>query len=295
MIYRELKGNAPTSVMFGDNAWEIVNFLKSGQEAIHEEFFNRIVKGSRISGRTGTFGVDFQEAARLVLEGWDEGVELMHRGLQALVNVNAPGINRWKIDIAGEQPDILRAVGGDPRSMKRRAFSQGGKPIIHIVVNTAMQGDATDTQTRNYGIAILGLIDYLESRGKRVELDRLGVVTGGGLSHLRGRSMQGWKVKRADEPADLSAIAFAIAHPASHRKLVWAMRSFCHAVIPAGSAASITREDAELIGAPTAFLLDSVGSSGRLCDTPQSALILAGKRLNKAAGEDLIDIAELSV
>lgn len=289
MLHLEL-GNR--SCMFGDSAWEVVNFLRSpGMPPRHENFLRKVKTGG-MDSFVGALGCSYEDALRLVIEGWDEGVALMHHGLQTLIGVNAAGISRWKSDVAGEQPDIYRALGGDPRSMKRRAFSQGGKPIIHMVVNTAMQAGASDKQTRNYGIAILGLIDYLESRGKRVELDRLGVVTG--FSSVT-RSLQGWKVKRADETPDLSAIAFAIAHPASHRKLVWAMRSYCKSVVPAGSAARITKEDAALIGAEHAFLLDSVGNDGYRCSTPQEALILAGERLNKAAGEQLVDTDELKV
>lgn len=285
------------SCMFGDSAWEVVNFLRSPSSvAVYPSFLSRVQSGG-YDWSTGALGCSYEQALRLVIEGWDEGVQLMHHGLQTLIGVNASGISRWKADVAGEQPDIYRALGGDPRDMRRRAFSQGGKPIIHIVVNTAMQAGATDVQTRNYGIAILGLIDYLESRGKRVELDRLGVVNGrngyGTGPSTSGRSLQGWKVKSASEAPDLSVIAFSIAHPASHRKLVWAMRSHCKAVEPAGSAARITKEDAALIGAEHAFLLDSVGQDGAKCETPQSALILAGERLNKAAGEELVDISEL--
>lgn len=285
------------SCMFADSVWEAVQFLKSKQtpEARWPDFLRKVRDpNARVQGKMlGTLGVNYNEALTLAEEGWQEGVAMMHHGLAALIGVNAPGINRWKHDVAGEQPDIFRAIGGDPRSMRRKAFSQGGKPVIHIVVNTAMQGFATDKQTTNYGIALLGLVDYLESRGKRVELDRLGVVTSSGMRV--GRSLQGWKVKRAAEHMDLSAVAFAIAHPACHRKLIWAMRSFCNAVVPAGSAASITKADCELIDAGHAFMIDSVGDDGPRCNTPQEALILAGKRLNHAAGEQLVDINELRV
>lgn len=290
MLYIE---KPSVSCMFGDSAWEVVQFLRNPNLKMplsHQEFYHKVKSDSRY-GITGTLGCSWEEAMRLVLEGWQEGVDLMHDGLQTLIGVNAPGINRWRNDVAGEQPDIYRTLSGDPRDMKRRNFSKGNRPIVHIVVNTAMQAMATDVQTRNYGIAILGLIDFLESRGRRVELDRLGVVTGS----FNGRSMQGWKVKTAEEPADLAAIAFALAHPASHRKLVWSMRSYCKAVVPAGGAAAITQADAELIGAGHAFLLDSVGRDGSRCNTPQEALILAGERLNKAAGEMLVDTNELKV
>lgn len=285
------------SCMFADSVWEAVHFLRSKEtsESDWPEFLKKVRDPTnRVeNAMLGTLGVNYNDALRLAEQGWDEGVKLMHHGLRSMIGVNASGINRWRNDVAGEQPDIYRAIGGDPRSMRRKAFSQGGKPVIHIVVNTAMQGNASDKQTLNYGIALLGLIDYLESRGKRVELDRLGVVTrdfGSGA-----RSLQGWKVKRASESADLSAIAFAIAHPACHRKLIWAMRSFCKALRPAGSAASITRADCKLIDAEHAFMIDSVGNDGPRCKTPQDALILAGERLNKAAGEQLVNLSELRV
>lgn len=281
-------------VQFADSGWEAVQWIRATPDA----GWNRGHTGSNApvqqwGSRLGTGEVDKEGAFRLVTEGWEEGVAKMHHGLHAMLNVNAPGINRWRHDVAGEQPDIYRALGGDPRAMRRRAFTKGSKPIIHIIVNTAMKAGAKDTHTMNYGIAILGLIDYLESRGKRVELDRLGVVSGDFLDGRR--SMQGWKVKRADEAPDLSAIAFAIAHPASHRRVVWAMRERGHSFRSHGAPASITPQDAERIGSGGAFILDSVGNDAHRCTTPMDALRLAAERLNKAAGEELVCMGDLTV
>jgi hypothetical protein len=273
---------------FADSGYEAVQWLRANPKFA---WSGPSQGGSRV-GALGTLGVNYDQALDLVEEGWHEGVALMNTGLQTLLATNAPGINRWKHDVAGEQPDIYRAIAGEPASMRRRNFSKGSKPIIHIVVNTAMQGSATDVQTANYGVALLGLIDFLESRGKRVELDRLGVVTGTS-GNWGNRSLQGWKVKRAEESPDLAAIAFAIAHPAAHRKIVWALREHGRYFRETGSAASITREDAIMIGSPDAILIDSVAGEGMRCNSPQGALRLAAERLNRAAGETLIDMEEI--
>lgn len=292
-------------VQFCDSAWEAVQYIRSTEVApwmIESRIGGVIVPKKTGSMRPvmfndndamlGTGGVDLPKAMKLVEEGWEEGLSLIHHGLQAILEYNAPGINRWRHDVAGEQPDIARFLGGDPRDMHRRAFFKGSKPIIHMVVNTALHGGATPRQVMNYGVGLVGLVDYLESRGKRVELDRLGVVYGGFGDK---RSMQGWKVKRAEEPLDLASVAFALAHPASHRRLVWAMRERGLGFRSHGAPASINENDAKLIGSEGAFIIDSVGTEGSHCDSPQSALLLAAKRLNKAAGEELVDLKELEV
>lgn len=231
---------------------------------------------------------DFDHALQLAKFGWHEGADRVHYGLAALLAYTGGGVSPWRYDMAGDVPDVPRYLAGVPDCMKRRTRQNGNKPIVHIMLNTALSGSADYEQIMNYGIAIAGLVDYLENHGRRVELDRVGIVSDGGS--LGGVwSMQGWKVKRAEEPLDLAATAFATAHPSSHRRLVWGMRERCP-VGGYGSPQKLKPKHAAMIDAEGAFILDSLGHDYARATTLLGALQLAAERLNAAAGETLVEI-----
>ena len=64
----------------------------------------------------------------------------------------------------------------------------------------------------------MGLIDLLEQSGKRVELD---LVHGSRVSKASIRARV--RVKDSNAPLDIERIAFAIAHPASFRRIAFSI------------------------------------------------------------------------
>lgn len=271
-------------VAFADGGlWEVADFLKKPR---HQSYLSRSMYGRATNELHG--GLTFEGAIRTAQEGWHDGVELVHdlmSGVPLLENM--VGVADWRYDACGEMPDVPRYVSGDPLHMRRRTRQSGSRPIIHIVVNTALVGGSTPTQQTNYGVALCGLIDWLEAKGKRVELDRVGVVDDG----LR-RTMQGWKVKRATDALDLPAVVFALAHMASHRHLVWGMRERMQAV--GWTPVRVKQSDVEHFNADGALIIDCVLGDGLVCNTVAGACLLAAQRLNDAAGEDICDIEELA-
>lgn len=285
------KDNESVGVAFADEGlWEVADFLK---RPIHLTY--RGEWDARTEGYDRHGGLTQSEAVRVAQEGWHEGTQMVHDLLTGVALLeNKPGISNTRLDVAGHIPDIGRYLSGDPAHMIRHTRRDGAHPVIHIVVNTALAGSSTAKQQTNYGVGMCGLIDWLEASGKRVELDRLGVVQNSGGIYLRDggkRSFQGWKVKRAADPLDLSSVVFALAHAASHRHLVWGMRRRMSKVT--WMPKQVLQEDVAHIGAEGAFIVDSVLDAGLQCETVAGACLLAAKRLNDAAGEDLCDMEAL--
>jgi hypothetical protein len=143
---------------------------------------------------------------------------------------------------------------------------------------------------RNYGAAITAMVGQIEATGRQVELD---VVFVDELKHER--AVLGWKVKRAGDTVDLSAVAYSLAHPAAFRRIGFAMieRTPQRNQTPGyGRCGSLTKELAETIGAGEAFLLGGVGVSSGACSSMQGALKFAAQQINKAAGETLVDVRD---
>jgi hypothetical protein len=269
-------------VAFADEGlYEVAHFLERPR---HESYRS---EGSN-TANSMYGGLSFDGALRVAQDGWHEGVGLVHELLAGLpIMENATGVANWKRDVCGSIPDVPRFLSGEPTYMLRHARQEGSSPVIHIVVNTALVAGSTANQQTNYGAGLCGLIDWLEAKGKRIELDRLGVVDDG-----RRRSFQGWKIKRAADNLDLAATVFALAHLASHRHLVWGMRE--RMIHLHWRPVRVTQADAHRIGAEGALIVDSVLSDGAQCNTVAGACLLAARRLNHAAGDDICDIEELT-
>lgn len=271
------------SVRFGRSPTEVAEYLNSRPQSWARD------EGARADRFAVNAAATFPQAMKMLAEGWTEGARLVEHELHALIGTNAPGLNKTRWDVAGAEPDVARYLGGEMRCMRRRIYDHGNRPIVHLIVNTALSGVVEPEQATNYGLAIAGVVDLLERTGRRVELDRVGVVHVGNASN--SRSLQGWKVKHAEDPMDLAMVAFAIAHPSSHRRIVWTMRETCLLAKGYGAPAELTKQDALDIGADDdAFLLDSVGRDWDRCKDKRDALKLAVERINKQAGEELVSL-----
>lgn len=273
------------SVQFGDSANDVLRYLDTAKRyGISNTGFGHAT-GIKVT-------TTYQEARRMVIEGWHEGVEMMHSALAAMYAPAPPALATRVYAEAGHYPDVGRFLSNDPRSMVRRKRAAGNRPVVHIVVNTALRMTVTEQQQINYGVGLAAAIDRIESSGRRVELDRVGVVTS--LKRAGYRCVQGWKIKHAEDHMDLAAMVFALAHPASHRRLIWAMRT-CNPAFgdDMGCPEEVSIQDVALIGArEDCVRIDGVLGDGHRCNTPAEALKLVVERLNRAAGETLVTLED---
>lgn len=224
---------------------------------------------------------DYDGALKLARDGWAEGMDAMEQTLHAII----PAVGhepRWGWSETGGSISVSRYLHGHPKSMRnRRKKHMGSSPVLHIVVNTAASCAVKAAQMANYGAAIVGLIDRLETTGKRVHLDLVNVS----CVNNEIRLAYGWNIKRASEHVDLAAIAFSIAHPASFRRLGFAMMerspSDCE-TYGYGYAADLHIADVPDADEGT-MLVDGVNHAPDRCSDVIDALRLAIEQVNKAA------------
>jgi len=233
-------------------------------------------------------GTGYDKARQLAETGWTEGARDFANQLAVLPPNDAEP--EYTYDVAGYMPDVALYCAGDPMHMINFGHPQGRKPVVHLVINAVAAGMINANEYRNYGAAITAMVGQIEATGRQVELDVVFVDS------LRGgKAILGWKVKRAGDNLDLSAVAYSIAHPAAFRRLGFALiertpRSWQQPGY--GHCGSLTKELAETIGAGEAFLLGGVGVSQGACKTMKGALKFAAQQINKAAGETLVDVKD---
>lgn len=273
------------NVYFGDNLADVVRWIEEtprvwGQHTSKEEG----------RGEKWDLGVGYHGALALAKDGWSEGAQNLFDNLRATPAPTGKEA-RFRYDVAGELPDVARFLSGDPMNMRGKGKVKGRAPVLHVAVNGTASGGTSAKCLANYGAALVAMVDRLEASGRRVELD---VLSCGIHNNDFGYSM-GWNVKKASEPVDLAAIAFSIAHPASFRRIGFAiierMPKECESY-GYGKCGGIS---ANHLPDPAAniFLLDGIGHRPDDCATMEKAIVFAAKQINKAAGEILIELSEL--
>lgn len=157
--------------------------------------------------------VGYAGALRLAQDGWPEGVRQIHALARLLPSGQLPTRG---FGVAGEFPDVPRAIGGDPRCMVTRGARSKPRPVVTIAVGLQMSAATTGRLAMNYGAALVGLIDRLEAQGVRIELHAAAAIQYGNMEVNAAVCL-----KQAGDPLDQSAIAFSIAHPAMFRRLMF--------------------------------------------------------------------------
>lgn len=203
-------------------------------------------------------GVGYAGALKLASEGWPEGIKQIS-AMAHLVSTGSVATRGY--EVAGEYPDIGRALSGDPKNMVRRGSKRAPKPVVTIAVGLSMSGAVNSRLPMNYGAALAGLIDRLESYGVRIELHAAGAVQGHGNFGEQAQVSVAVCLKRPEDAMDHSAIAFAIAHPAMFRRLM----------LSAFEKTTVNHYPGPSYGKPVTRFTEE-----HYCDLPEGATILNG-------------------
>lgn len=271
-----------------DSLWELTRHLRETARSWSQ-------RQSETAGAYESWdaGLGYQRALDMARDGWPDGVAQIS-ALAALVPTAQLATRSY--DVAGDYPDVARALGGDPRCMVRRGKVNAPRPTVTIAVNVCVNGMVDGAQKMNYGAALAGMIDRLESRGTRVELLATDAATGhSGVGYCSISTP--WTVKRATDPLDLGAIAYSVAHPAMARRLCFATYERCPSafeIMGYGSPVKVL-EHKHFIGLPedTLFLAGTHGGPNE-CRTLEGATKLLELQINVAAGENIATLEVLA-
>lgn len=169
----------------------------------------------------------FAEALQLARQGWPAGAEQARRLVPKLslptVASAAPIVATYN-DVTGAYVDIGAFVSGEPECMVDFAQDTRQAPVVKLVFVGCYSGACGRNTIVRRGCAIAALVDSLEARGVRcdveVQVNVRGTTAGDTYEHRVHVT-----VKRAEQALDLDALVFAAGHPAFWRHLVKAIQT----------------------------------------------------------------------
>lgn len=195
---------------------ELVDAAANGSSEMNESG-----RSSRNRESSWNGGESWNGTLELARNGWPQGL----RDVEALrADIHATGETRITqevaYDVAGDEADIARMLSGEPEFMRR--FEPTEVPscgrVVKVVCNVVANGSVTPDELVMRGAAAIALVDCLENAGARCE------VVLAFRSNSSGRNLDYFAtVKRAQDSTDPDTLAFALAHPAVLRRLIFSL------------------------------------------------------------------------
>lgn len=200
-------------IMLFDNWTDLVKRAEFGQCVSRQQ------SSHQYSGDfSWDYGVGFAGALRLAKNGWPEGLakvkqlsDVFYGGTLSLVKSQAM-VN----DVQGHSVDIPAYIAGEPECMLEWEDEEWNYGAVKIVINAVTSAGISASRIFAKGAAVCALVDALEMTGKRCEVVLCMSVNSrydGGYFEYR------CVVKHLEDPLQIDQLAFAIAHPASFRRL----------------------------------------------------------------------------
>lgn len=241
-----------------------------------------------------TGGVSFKQALDLARYGWKEGREMMTDALALAKAATTPlEVPTLRHDVAGAEPDVARFLAGDPLCMiDERPDAAKVKPVIRVVVSFWTWASVPAQNITNQGAAILAQVDAWEAAGWECEI----IADGSTRWNLRSRAAAlpdvpsagdqilstEVVIKRAGEPLDIDAAAFALVHPAMLRRLGFSVCNSYDAAqtnsagkgAPTDCPVELRRDYRPCVFVPVI--------SGGTCSTPERAAAYVGAMFERA-------------
>jgi hypothetical protein len=162
----------------------------------------------------------FDDVLKFARRGWPEGAAHAKRllsqfTLPPLIETHSATFH----DVTGAYVDVGQYVQGTPECMVN--FTPDTRPIrfVKIIVSAVYSGSFTTDKAINRGVTIAAVIDALESRGIRCDVELVTALSG----HDNGKLFIHLPLKVSENPLNLDTLTFAIAHPAYLRRLIFAI------------------------------------------------------------------------
>lgn len=188
--------------------------------------YNHSRKPRDAGGWGGT--ATYEDAQRLVREGWPEGRALLDKAVQAIAPL-AQAKQRMACqgyDVAGAYPNVPMAVAGEPACMVTIGEQERAtRPYVRFHLSCSASGGISAETIQARGAAVLAWIDALEQAGARCEIMLHFKAKG---SHYAGFTCL---VKRAEEHLDIDRLAYVLVNPAMLRRHAFAFIERTHATI----------------------------------------------------------------
>lgn len=194
----------------------------------------------------------YRDAHTLAIYGWRDGTAQLRRmtaNMSGSMNVIRQNMN---LALTGGAVDVPTYLTGEPECMWSWQDTEERK-AVRVIIDGAHASRVTPEEIMRRGAAVVAFVDAMESAGYSAEIQLRFSLSNFGGNNIITHAVA---LKRSDEPMDLESIAFAIAHPASLRRIGFGAFELMHPKITKafsfkrhGSYGSVHRTKAEEVDA----------------------------------------------
>ncbi|MCS6904155.1 MAG: hypothetical protein RML72_03200 [Bacteroidia bacterium] len=196
---------------------------------------NAYNKCSRTDVSAWSGNVTWEEAKILALHGWKEGMKEIEKYRAKISPLITPKVMRPQpvYSHAGYVVDIGYFLANQPECFIHKQLEEKKEPgrIIKVVCSVSFSADISPETIIQRGAMICALVEAIEYAGDRAEVICNNATSiDGTKEHREGQKKEeGWfeisvVVKKANQPLEMTDLAFCLAHPAMLRKMIFSVK-----------------------------------------------------------------------
>lgn len=159
---------------------------------------------------------DMDEALDLAKFGWQEGAKKLNNEIK-MMNSKMEYIN--KFDVVGRHVSVPRYINGHPQSMIRRVQVEKRDNVVNLIRFASVVGSVNSNEMIKMGVDFVTLVQSLESKGYRCNVDVVFASDGGS-----GYQLVRVRIKNSNERLNVMKMSFPMCHPSMFRRFIFKLR-----------------------------------------------------------------------
>lgn len=206
-------GKRNVKVKLFDGISDLVTHCKTAP--INTQSFTKLSSNTKSSSFTLTDS--YNEAERLLLNGWSQGAEKLTKSLKiANTQTQSKEVKKAIFDIVGFQASVPRYLQGVPTNMVNKKVVKKKQSVITLVKSITYLGGVSTSQIMEDSVKFLQIVQAIEAKGVRVNIDVFFHSINGGEE-----MMMRLPIKKASERLNVSKMSFPLLHPSFLRRIIF--------------------------------------------------------------------------
>lgn len=217
---KELVGNNHYKFEF-QSMGEFIKYLRDNDSSKVKKRYSDTYEHTYSNSRRAWYGSrNLDDAIEICENGWAEKAKRLTTKIKTYSTTSDfTKYQKRFIDQAGFQPIVPLYLAGVPNNMMNSRFEQKKQKIITITKSIGYRSDVSPMQIEQESLKTLSIIQMLESKGYRVNLNICNTWNAD-----RNTITLKVNVKKANEKLNISKIAFPLTHPSMLRRLIFRFR-----------------------------------------------------------------------
>lgn len=202
------------------NMGEFIKYIRDN-DSVKKTYSNRYEETCSNSRRSWYGSTNLDDAIETCETGWTEKAKRLTTKIKTYTTTSDfVKYQKRFISQVGFQPIVPLYLAGVPNNMMNSRFDQKKQKIITITKSIGYRGDVSLMQIEQESLKTLSIVQMLESKGYRVNLNICNTWFDCCKNHITLKI----NIKKASEKLNISKIAFPLTHPSMLRRLIFRFR-----------------------------------------------------------------------